>query len=138
MAFEENTSNITQALSNLFEEMLLATEESNDNRSNVDVSQFLSALKERSSKHTDSLDFGTLVKLVDGWRTKLNLTKPSEPSCNYCEGNFRDFILAYNSIHGYVSLIVCIFLYLYITLKTYVHGWTLEFFCVVGPWKHTR
>ncbi|CAH2089633.1 unnamed protein product [Euphydryas editha] len=110
MSFEDNgTSNITQALSNLFEEMLLATEESNENKS-LDVSKFLTALKEKSTKNThDSIDFGTLVKLVDGWRSKLNLTKPNEALCNYCDGNIRDIILAYNSIHGYVSLIVCLF-----------------------------
>lgn len=107
MAFEENsTSNITQTLSNLFEEMLLATDESNENKS-VDVSKFLTVLKEKSTKNNhDSIDFGTLVKLVDGWRSKLNLTKPTEATCDYCDGNIRDVILAYNSIHGYVSLIV--------------------------------
>ncbi|KPJ09637.1 Thyrotropin-releasing hormone receptor [Papilio machaon] len=110
---ENGTSNITQVLSDLFGEVLLASESSDDNRSNMDVSQFLSILKQ--NKHStkgshDNLDFGTLIKLVDGWRNKLNLTKPLEPSaCNYCEGSFRDVILAYNSIHGYVSLVVCLF-----------------------------
>lgn len=109
MTFEDNgTSNITQALSNLFEEMLIATEDSNENKS-LDVSKFLTALKEKSTKNThDSIDFGTLVKLVDGWRSKLNLTKPTEPLCTYCDGDIRDVILAYNRIHGYVSLIVSI------------------------------
>nr|XP_032520077.1 sex peptide receptor-like isoform X1 [Danaus plexippus plexippus] len=108
MAFEESgTANITQTLSNLFEEVLHATEDSGENKS-VDVTKFLSALKETSTKRSDAIDFGTLVKLVDGWRTKLNLTKPAE-SCDYCEGSIRDVILAYNSIHGYVSLIVCLF-----------------------------
>ncbi|XP_045537586.1 G-protein coupled receptor dmsr-1 [Papilio machaon] len=110
---ENSTSNITQVLSDLFGEVLLASESSDHNRSNVDVSQFLSILKQ--NKHStkgshDNLDFGTLIKLVDGWRNKLNLTKPLEPpACNYCEGSFRDVILAYNSIHGYVSLVVCLF-----------------------------
>ncbi|XP_038211299.1 sex peptide receptor-like [Zerene cesonia] len=110
MAFEENgTSNITQALTNLFEEMLFATESTDGNKT-INMSQFLSALKERSTKSNhESIDFGTLVKLVDGWRSKLNLTKAAEPSCNYCDGNLRDLILAYNSIHGYISLIVCFF-----------------------------
>ncbi|XP_045523582.1 G-protein coupled receptor dmsr-1-like [Pieris brassicae] len=109
MAYEENnTSNITQALTNLFEEVLFATESPGGNKS-LNVSQFLSALKERSTRHNQEIDFGTLVKLVDGWRTKLNLTKNSEPLCNYCDGNFRDIVLAYNSIHGYISLIVCVF-----------------------------
>ncbi|KAM3963279.1 neuropeptide receptor A3 [Aphomia sociella] len=107
----DDGSNITQALTNLFEEMLLATEVENDNRTDIDLTQFLSALKEQSTKNNsyEPLDFGTLVKLVDGWRSKLNLTKSTEATCNYCDGNFRDVILAYNSIHGYISLIVCFF-----------------------------
>lgn len=106
----DETSNITQTLTNLFEEMLMETEVTGENRSNVDFSQFLSALREQSTKNSshEPLDFGTLVKLVDGWRTRLNLTRSSEPACTYCEGNFRDFILAYNSIHGYLSLIVSV------------------------------
>lgn len=100
-------SNISQTLSNLFEEMLLP-QESTENRSALDFTHFLSALKEQSSRNTshEPLDFGTLVKIVDGWRTRLNLTRPTEATCNYCEGNFRDVILAYNAIHGYFSLIV--------------------------------
>lgn len=106
MEEDHTTSNITQTLSNLFEEMLLATEESNENKT-VDISKFLVALKDKSTKSThEPIDFGTLVKLVDGWRTKLNLTKPTEASCNYCDGGIRDVVLGYNSIHGYVSLIV--------------------------------
>ncbi|CAG5055600.1 unnamed protein product [Parnassius apollo] len=112
MSIDENsTSNFTQVLSNLFGEMLLATEVSDDNNTDIDLSQFITALKEHSYKSTnDGMDFGALVKLVDGWRSKLNLTKHMDTtSCNYCEGGFREFILAYNSVHGYVSLIVCFF-----------------------------
>lgn len=108
MAYEENaTSNITQALTNLFEEMLYATGSSGGNKT-LNMTQFLSALKERSTKHNHEIDFGTLVKLVDGWKTKLNFTKSPEP-CNYCDGSFRDLLLAYNSIHGFISLIVSMF-----------------------------
>ncbi|XP_050681459.1 G-protein coupled receptor dmsr-1-like [Leptidea sinapis] len=105
----EVTNNITLTLTNLFEEMLQATDESVGNKS-VDSSQIISVLRESSTRNNhESLDFGTLVKLVGGWRTKLNLTKPIEPACHYCEGNIRELILAYNSIHGYISLIVCFF-----------------------------
>lgn len=106
-----NSSNITQALSNLFKEMLIATEDTSSNNSNDNLSQFLSSLKEQTTKNTshDPIDFGTLVRLVDGWRNKFNLTKTPELPCNYCEGGFRDVILAYNSIHGYISLMVCFF-----------------------------
>ncbi|CAG9795779.1 unnamed protein product [Diatraea saccharalis] len=111
MSPQNSGSNITHTLTSLFEEMLLASDLNNENRSNVDLSQFLSALKEQSSKNSshEPLDFGTLVKLVDGWRNKLNLTKSFEPPCNYCDGSFRDFVLAYNSIHGFISLFVCFF-----------------------------
>ncbi|CAH2042471.1 unnamed protein product, partial [Iphiclides podalirius] len=104
-----SATNITEILSNLFGEMLLASEP--ENSSNVDVSQYLSAIKEHSSKgNPENFDFGTLIKLVDGWRNKLNLTKTVEArACNYCEGSFRELVLAYNGIHGYVSLIVCFF-----------------------------
>lgn len=105
---EDDTSNITQTLTNLFEEMLLETEMSGENRSSLDFAQFLSALRVQNTKNSsvETFDFGTLVKIVDGWRSRWNLTRPIEPACTYCEGNFRDIILAYNSIHGYLSLIV--------------------------------
>ncbi|CAG9123735.1 unnamed protein product [Plutella xylostella] len=44
--------------------------------------------------------------LVDGLRNSYNLSKSAQASCTYCEGSFRDVILAYNSIHGYISLMV--------------------------------
>ncbi|XP_037962098.2 G-protein coupled receptor dmsr-1 [Plutella xylostella] len=47
--------------------------------------------------------------LVDGLRNSYNLSKNAQASCTYCEGSFRDVILAYNSIHGYISLMVCFF-----------------------------
>lgn len=107
-------SNITQTLSSLFEEMLLP-QETAENRSNLDFTHIWSALKEQSSWNTshEPLDFGTLLKIFDGWRTRLNLTRPTEASCNYCEGNFRDVILRYNAIHGYFSLIVSFYYLLY-------------------------
>lgn len=105
----DDTSNITQTLTNLFEEMLLETEMSGENRTNLDFAKFLSALRVQTTKNsTQELDFGALVKFVDGFRSRLNLTRSSEPACTYCDGNFRDIILAYNGIHGYLSLIVSI------------------------------
>lgn len=115
----EETSNITQTLTNLFEEMLLETEMSAENRSNVDFPQFLAALKVQSSKNSshEPLEFGAWVKLFDGLRNRLNLTRATEPPCTYCDGSFRDFILAYNSIHGYISLIVSIVITKTLSLK---------------------
>ncbi|KAI8419997.1 hypothetical protein MSG28_008598, partial [Choristoneura fumiferana] len=57
----------------------------------------------------EHFDFGALVKLVNGLKDKLNLTKSPESTCNYCSGSFRDIVLAYNGIHGYFSLLVCFF-----------------------------
>lgn len=106
MASEENPSNITHSLSNLFGEMLMGND-GRENRSN-DFNMFLSAFKEQTTRNIshEPLDFGTLVRLVDGLRNKLNLTKSPDSVCNYCEGNFRDIVLAYNNIHGYISLMV--------------------------------
>ncbi|XP_063385893.1 G-protein coupled receptor dmsr-1-like isoform X2 [Cydia fagiglandana] len=106
----EASPNITQTLSSLLQEMFIATDDADNNRSTVDLSQFLSALRVQTRNTThEHLDFGAIVKLVDGLRNKLNLTKSSEISCNYCSGSFRDVVLAYNGLHGYFSLLVCVF-----------------------------
>ncbi|XP_068620576.1 G-protein coupled receptor dmsr-1-like [Battus philenor] len=105
-----NSTNITKALSDFFGGMFLASETADDNSSTNDLLQYISVLKEHSSNRTsEGLDFGTLIKLVDDWRSKLNLTKTENNTCSYCDGSFRELILAYNNIHGYVSLIVCFF-----------------------------
>ena len=104
----DNVSNITQTLTNLFEEMLLETEMSGENRTNLDFALFLSKLRVQSTKNSTQEPWDALLKIVDGLKTKFNLTGPNELACTYCDGNFRDIILAYNSIHGYLSLIVSI------------------------------
>lgn len=105
---EDDFSNITQTLTNLFEEMLVETEMSGENRTNLNLTQFLLSLRVQNTKNSshEPPDYGALLKLFDGLRSQLNLTRSSEPACTYCDGNFRDIILAYNSIHGYLSLIV--------------------------------
>lgn len=64
----------------------------------INKTQIRSVIREMDSDHLESL----FVKMVTDAKTQLNLTL----TCGYCEGSFRDVILAYNKIHGYVSLLV--------------------------------
>ncbi|KAI8419994.1 hypothetical protein MSG28_008597 [Choristoneura fumiferana] len=55
-----------------------------------------------------------VLTVLEDWRSKYNIsvTRSISNECStvdYCSGEFRDIILAYNSIHGYVSLLVCLF-----------------------------
>lgn len=70
-----------------------------------DEPSFISVLKHRGSNH--SANIGEVLRALEDWRNKYNISvlKECERS-EYCSGEFRDFILAYNSIHGYVSLLV--------------------------------
>ncbi|XP_073953466.1 G-protein coupled receptor dmsr-1-like [Choristoneura fumiferana] len=110
MAIDVDTAqNITKAFSSIFQE--ITTDEST-NRTSFDLYQFLSSaslrIQTKNISH-EHFDFGALVKLVNGLKDKLNLTKSPESTCNYCSGSFRDIVLAYNGIHGYFSLLVCFF-----------------------------
>ncbi|XP_053614835.1 G-protein coupled receptor dmsr-1-like isoform X1 [Plodia interpunctella] len=98
-------SNKSQTLLDIFQEILAGSGNSND--SSFNETQILSVLREQASKGVGSENFeATLVKMMKDARSRLNLTlKPD--TCGYCEGDFRDIIMAYNGIHGYVSLLVC-------------------------------
>lgn len=54
--------------------------------------------------HVDDIE-SLLVKMMKDAKSKLNLTL-NLYTYDYCEGDFRDVIVAYSSIHGYVSLLV--------------------------------
>lgn len=114
MAIDADTAqNITKVFSSIFQE--IASDEST-NRSTFDLYQFLSSaslrIQTKNISH-EHFDFGALVKLVNGLKNKLNLTKSPESTCDYCSGSFRDIVLAYNSIHGYFSLLVSKLLFLF-------------------------
>lgn len=67
--------------------------------------RFISILKHRASNHTSSI--GDVIKVLEDWRSKYNISVVKEcERSDYCSGDLRDLILAYNSIHGYVSLLV--------------------------------
>lgn len=52
-------------------------------------------------------NIGQVLKVLEDWRNRFNITVVKEcDGTEYCAGEFRDLIIAYNSIHGYVSLLV--------------------------------
>lgn len=70
--------------------------------------RFISLLSNTTQNH--SIRFEDALKALEDWRHKFNISVIKEcDKCQYCSGEFRDFILAYNSVHGYVSLLVCVF-----------------------------
>lgn len=96
-------SNKSQTLMDIFQEILAASGNSSDS---INETQIVSLLREQATRGGAGDDFESLlVKMMRDARNKLNLTlKPD--TCGYCEGDFREIIEAYNSIHGYVSLLV--------------------------------
>lgn len=67
--------------------------------------RFISILKSKGQNHSKSLE--EALRVLEGWRTKYNISYVREcDKSAYCSGDLRDFILGYNSIHGYVSLLV--------------------------------
>lgn len=65
---------------------------------------FISILKPGSNY---SSNIGEVLRALEGWRNKYNISVVKEcERSEYCSGEFRDLILAYNSIHGYISLLV--------------------------------
>ncbi|XP_037873375.1 neuropeptide receptor A20 isoform X2 [Bombyx mori] len=52
-------------------------------------------------------NIGQVLKVLEDWRNRFNITVVKEcDGTEYCAGEFRDLIIAYNSIHGYVSLLL--------------------------------
>ncbi|CAH0401209.1 unnamed protein product [Chilo suppressalis] len=72
-----------------------------------DETSFFSLLKHRG--HNQSASFGEVLKALENWRTEYNNITAHNECDKYCSGGFRELILAYNNIHGYVSLVVCLF-----------------------------
>lgn len=88
----------------IFQEILAASGNTSD--SGINETQIVNVLREQAVRGGNADDIESLlVKMMRDAKSKLNLTlKPD--TCGYCEGDFRDVIMAYNSIHGYVSLLV--------------------------------
>lgn len=71
-----------------------------------DDPRFTSLLKYRGANY--STNIGVVLKALEEWRNRYNISVVKEcEHSEYCSGQFRDLILAYNSIHGYISLLVC-------------------------------
>lgn len=78
--------------------------------------RFISILKRRGTNYTSNI--GDAIKFLEDWRRlNMSVVKECERS-EYCYGEFRDLILAYNSIHGYVSLLVSVSFYYSTYFKT--------------------
>ncbi|XP_059060808.1 G-protein coupled receptor dmsr-1 [Achroia grisella] len=70
--------------------------------------RFITLLKHR--EYNQSASISEVLKALEDWRNRYNISIVKEcDRLEYCSGEFRDLILAYNSIHGYVSLLVCLF-----------------------------
>ncbi|PZC77918.1 G-protein coupled receptor dmsr-1 isoform X2 [Helicoverpa armigera] len=98
-------SNKSHTLLEIFQEILAAPGNASD--SGINETQIVTMLREQAGRggRGDEME-SLLVKMMKDAKNRLNLTlKPD--TCGYCEGDFRDVIMAYNSIHGYVSLLVC-------------------------------
>ncbi|KOB78054.1 Neuropeptide receptor A20, partial [Operophtera brumata] len=66
---------------------------------------FISVLKHRGSNN--SANIGEVLRVLEDWRNRYNISVVKEcERSEYCSGEFRDLILAYNSIHGYVIYFV--------------------------------
>ncbi|XP_037962279.2 G-protein coupled receptor dmsr-1 isoform X2 [Plutella xylostella] len=64
-------------------------------------------LKEHSLKDGGREDLESVLEVaIKDAQSTLNLTLKTD-SCGYCDGDFREVMMAYNRIHGYVSLVVC-------------------------------
>ncbi|CAB3234911.1 unnamed protein product [Arctia plantaginis] len=93
-------ANKSRTLMEIFQEIYAAS--GNTSGSSINETQIVSVLREQAMKgerHEDEIG-DLLVKMMKDANLPL---KPD--TCGYCEGNFRDVIMAYNSLHGYVSLL---------------------------------
>ncbi|CAG9795778.1 unnamed protein product [Diatraea saccharalis] len=92
-------SNRSQTLLDIFQEILAASSNTSEG---YNQTQILSVLREQSKNGVEDLE-ATLVKMVKDAKKKLNV---NFGACDYCSGNFWDVVEAYNSFHGYVSILV--------------------------------
>ncbi|CAG5029288.1 unnamed protein product, partial [Parnassius apollo] len=80
----------------------------NDTFSLFDDTRLISILKYGGNNHSTKI--GELLRALEDWRNRYNISVIKEcDRSDYCSGEFRDVIVAYNGIHGYVSLLICLF-----------------------------
>ncbi|XP_077293117.1 G-protein coupled receptor dmsr-1 [Arctopsyche grandis] len=74
--------------------------------------EFMMALKEKDGRlvRNGTIDMETLIRRFNDMRMKFNVSWMSDsPECLYCSGNIKDVVTSYNNVHGYISLLVCVF-----------------------------
>lgn len=71
--------------------------------------ELLLMLKEHSLKDGGREDLESVLEVaIKDAQSNLNLTLKTD-TCGFCDGDFREVMMAYNRIHGYVSLVVSAF-----------------------------
>ncbi|XP_045501803.1 G-protein coupled receptor dmsr-1-like [Colias croceus] len=80
----------------------------NDTYGTLEDTRLISLLKFRGTNQSNNI--GEILRVLESLRNKYNISVVKEcDRSDYCSGEFRDLILAYNNIHGYVSLLICLF-----------------------------
>ncbi|VVD05509.1 unnamed protein product [Leptidea sinapis] len=70
--------------------------------------RLIALLKVKGTNQTNNI--GEFLRVLENLRSKYNISVIKEcDRSDYCSGEFRDVVLGYNSVHGYVSLLICIF-----------------------------
>lgn len=91
---------------------------SNDTFNFFDDARLVSLIKHRGTNQ--STNIGDWLRALEDLRNKYNISLVKEcDRSDYCSGEFRDLILAYNSIHGYISLLVSILFNWILTITLY-------------------
>lgn len=104
-------SNKSQALFNIFQEILAASG-NNSTEGVINETQIVSVMREQASGVHGSEDFETLLfKMMRDAQNKLGPSEAPDPCWGYCApGDFRNVIESYNSVHGYATLLVSLYL----------------------------
>ncbi|GBP52414.1 hypothetical protein EVAR_4697_1 [Eumeta japonica] len=70
--------------------------------------KIITILSKRGQNNTHNIV--DVLRALEDFRNRLNISIGKEcEHTDYCSGEFRELILGYNSIHGYVSLLICLF-----------------------------
>lgn len=97
-------ANNSQTLMDIFQKIWAASGNNSVTENVVNETQIITALRENAaSGGAHDLEI-LLIRMMNDAK-RFNITINTE-TCGYCEGGFRDVIETYNSIHGYVSLMV--------------------------------
>ncbi|CAH2089636.1 unnamed protein product [Euphydryas editha] len=79
----------------------------NNSFSYFDDSRLSALLHHKGNKSTNIEEW---LRTLEDLRNKYNISVTKEcDRFEYCSGEIRNLIIAYNSIHGYISLLICLF-----------------------------